>query len=76
MYPFNKIIFIIENRKQPVKVFPIIGILKKKNQSLELFWRKIVPKNNCSESCQMKLLGKILEKIPVKKIIFGKVAGF
>ena len=28
MYTFNKIIFITENRKQPVKVFRIKGILK------------------------------------------------
>ena len=29
MYPFNKIIFITENWKQPVKVLRIKGILKK-----------------------------------------------
>ena len=28
------------------------------------------------ESCQVKLSGKILEKIPMKKTIFSKVAGF
>ena len=29
MYPFNKVIFITENWKQPVKMFWIKGILKK-----------------------------------------------
>ena len=55
-----------------------IMFLKKSNQSLELFWRKGVLKNKYSESesCQVKFPGKILEKIPTKKIIFSKVAGF
>ena len=43
---------------------------------MELFWRKGVLKNNSSESCQVKLPGKILEKIPMKKTIFSKAASF
>ena len=37
---------------------------------------KLAFKNNCSETCEVKLPGKILEKIPMKKIIFSEVAGF
>ena len=45
------------------------------NQPLELFWRKGVLKNNYSEIYQVKLPGKILKKVPMKKLIFSKVAG-
>ena len=68
--------FITENRKQPVKVFRIKGYIKNMKTATGAVSRKCVLKNDCSESCQLKLPGKILEKIPMKKIIFSKVAGF
>ena len=40
-----------------------------------MFWRKSVFKNNCSECCQVGAPGKILEKTPMKNIIFSKTAG-
>ena len=53
-----------------MKVFWKKSILKKTKLPLELFWRKSVLKNNFSESCQVKLPGKILEKIPWEEVIF------
>ena len=76
MNPFNKTIFITENWKQPVKVFQIKGILKKMKSATGAVLEKGILKNNSSESCLVKFPGKILEKIPMKKIIFSKVAGF
>ena len=40
-----------------------------------MFWKKGVFKNNYSECCQVEPPGKILEKIPMKNIIFSKTAG-
>ena len=75
MCPFNKIIFITENRKQPVMVFRIKGILKKMKSATGAVLKGVL-KNNCSQSCLAKLHGKILKKIPMKKKIFSKVSGF
>ena len=46
-----------------------------RNQPRGLFWRKGVLKKNYLESYYVKLPGKILEKIPMKELIFSKVAG-
>ena len=59
-----------------MKVFGIKGILKNMKAGTAAVLEKLALKNNCSETCEVKLPGKILEKIPMKKIIFSEVAGF